>query len=102
MFKYRAIKKYGKSLLPQLEKRFGEKSTYNSSQIRSTVYQYNFSPKYLPLGYILFLEKKELNTVMEREFPELCISLFQNEINDFLVKKKYKGYLSILSQAITK
>lgn len=100
MFKYRSIKKYGKKLLPLLEKRYGVKGTYSSGEIRTTVYHCNFNPKYLPLGYILFLEKKELKVVMPREFPELCISNYQNEINDILVKKKYSGYLAILSQAI--
>lgn len=98
MFKYRAIKKYGKKLLPKLEKRFGAQEFYNASQIRSTVYQCNFNPKHLPLGYLLFLEKSELNAVIEREFPDLCIHQYQRETSEFLTKKNYNGYLSILAQ----
>lgn len=97
MFKYRAIKKYGKKLLPKLEKRFGVKDAYNASEIRSTVYQCNFNPNHLPLGYILFLEKSELDKTIKREFPDLCIQQYKRETNEFLTKKNYNGYLSILA-----
>ena len=73
MFKYSSIKKYGKKLHPKLVKRFGEQQFYSSSQVRSTVYQCDFNPDYLPLGYLLFLDKTASNEIIKVEFPQLCL-----------------------------
>jgi len=97
MFKRRAIKKYGNKLLPELQKRYGENTFYSASQVRSTVYQCNFNPTYLPLGYLLFLEDNTLNEVIISEFPELCIKQYKQEIKDYLDERKYYGYLKLLS-----
>ncbi len=63
MFKRAAIKRYGHRLQPKLNKRYGEQSFYSARQVRATVYQCNFNPSYLPLGYLLFLDKPELTDV---------------------------------------
>lgn len=97
MFKRRAIKKYGNQLLPKLQKRYGEQTYYSSSQVRATVYQCNFNPNYLPLGYILFLDACALNNVIAVEFPELCISRYKQEIKTYLDERRYYGYLKLLS-----
>jgi len=97
MFKRRAIKKYGNQLLPKLQKRYGENTFYNASQVRSTIYQCNFNPSYLPLGYILFLDSCELNTVITTEFPNLCIRKYKEEMKDYLSERKYYGYLKLLN-----
>jgi len=97
MFKRRAIKKYGNQLLPKLQKRYGENTFYNASQVRSTIYQCNFNPSYLPLGYILFLDSSDLNTVITTEFPELCIRKYKEEMKDYLSERKYYGYLKLLN-----
>jgi len=97
MFKRRAIKKYGNQLLPKLQKRFGESTFYNASQVRSTIYQCNFNPNYLPLGYILFLDSCELNSVVTTEFPDLCIRTYKEEMRDYLNERKYYGYLKLLN-----
>lgn len=95
MFKYWSIKKYGTKLLPTLEKRYGEHPTYTSNQIRATVYQDNFSPEFLPLGYILFLDPKELEEVLLIEFPELNLQDFKNEVLAYL-GNNYPGTLEKL------
>jgi hypothetical protein len=97
MFKRRAIKKYGNNLLPKLQHRYGEHTFYNASQVRATVYQCNFNPTYLPLGYILFLDACELSKVIAIEFPELCIRKYKQEIKDYLSERKYYGYLKLLN-----
>jgi hypothetical protein len=97
MFKRRAIKKYGNNLLPKLQHRYGERTFYNASQVRSTIYQCNFNPSYLPLGYILFLDSYDLSKVITAEFPGLCIQKYKQEIKDYLNKRKYYGYLKLLS-----
>ena len=97
MFKRRAIKKYGNQLLPKLQKRYGEQTFYNASQVRATIYQCNFNPTYLPLGYLLFLDACALNKVVSIEFPELCIKEYKEEIKDYLDERKYYGYLKLLS-----
>ena len=98
MFKYRSIKKYGSKLLPTLEKRFGYQDFYSASQIRATVYQKNLNPQYLPLGYILFLESRELSHIMAVEFPTINITEYKNEMLSYLESKSYQGYLSVLHQ----
>ena len=60
MFKYSSIKKYGNKLLPALEKKFGNKTYFSASEVRSTVYKKNFNPAFLPLGYIISLHPDEL------------------------------------------
>ena len=97
MFKRRAIKKYGNKLLPKLQHRYGEHIYYNASQVRATIYQCNFNPSYLPLGYILFLDSSDLRKVITTEFPELCIRKYKEEINDYLSARKYYGYLKLLN-----
>jgi len=97
MFKRRAIKKYGNQLLPKLQQRYGEQTFYNASQVRATVYQCNFNPTYLPLGYLLFLDTCALNEVISKEFPELSIRDYKQEIKNYLSDRKYYGYLKLLS-----
>jgi hypothetical protein len=97
MLKRRAIKKYGNQLLPKLQQRYGEQNFYNASQVRSTIYQCNFNPRYLPLGYLLFLDSCSLNKVTADEFPELCMREYKREIKDYLSNHKYYGSLKILN-----
>jgi len=97
MLKYLSIKKYGDKLLKKLEKKFGKKSFYTRSEIRGTVYKGNFSPTYLPLGYILYLEPQELPNVIGCEFPDVDMLEYKEEILKYLDKKSYQG--SILQLA---
>jgi hypothetical protein len=96
MFKYWSIKRYGTKLLPTLEKRFGEKNFYSASEVRSTIFQENFAPKYLPLGYLLFLNESSLKEVMLIEYPNINIASYKKEILSYLTKKRYQGYLRAL------
>ena len=98
MFKHAAIKKYGYKLQPSLQKRYGEKRFYTASQIRATVYQCDFNPCYLPLGYLLFLEPLYLTPLINKEFPNLCIENYKKEMRDYLDERKYHGYLQLLTQ----
>jgi len=98
MFKRAAIKKYGKKLLPALQKRYGEQQYYNPSQVRTTVYKGNFSPRYLPLGYLMFIEPNQLPSLIKEEFPNLCINNYTQEIRDYLDKHKYYGLLKFLAE----
>ena len=100
MFKYWSIKRYGTKLLPILERNFGIKVNYTASEVRSTVFKNNFSPKYLPLGYILFLDDISLMETMHVEFPQLKIAEYRKEILNYLDSKSYHGYLQILHQSI--
>ena len=93
VFKYYSIKKYGAKLLPTLEKRYGKKKFYSASQVRSTVYQNDFNPKYLPLAYLLFLDQNALKNVLFAEYPELNISQYKKDIGLYIARKKYNGYL---------
>lgn len=97
MFKYFSIKKYGAKLLPTLEKRYGEKKHYSASQVRSTVYQNDFNPKYLPLAYLLFLEQNALKNVLFSEYPELNINQYKKDIGLYIARKKYNGYFQTLN-----
>ena len=97
MFKYWAIKKYGKQLLPLLQKRYGKQKSYTPHQIRATVYQCGFNPLFLPLGYILFLDATLLDKIMRAEFPNLCVFSYKQEISDFLNRRRYQGFLEILA-----
>lgn len=96
MFKYYSIKKYGKKLLPALEKRYGHKEYYSASEVRATVYQNNFNPKYLPLAYLLFLDQNALKNVLYSEYPELNISHYKQDIVEYLNRKQYQGFLKKL------
>lgn len=98
MFKYWSIKRYGTKLLPILERNFGCKEYYNASEIRTTIFKNNFSTKYLPLGYILFLDDLSLKETMYIEFPQIEICHYRKEITDYLESKSYHGYLQVLSQ----
>jgi len=100
MFKYWSIKRYGTKLLPALEKRFGIKESYSASEIRSTVFIKNFSPKYLPLGYLLFLDDITLKETMYVEFPQLTVASYRQEILSYLDSKSYHGYLQVLQKGI--
>ena len=97
MFKHLPIKKYGIKLLPKLQKRYGELSFYNANQVRSTIYQCNFNPKYLPLGYILFLDDFSSEDIIKKEFPQLSIAQYKQEIRLLLGKHKYYGHLQNLA-----
>ena len=97
MFKQLAIRKYGNKLLPKLQKRYGEQKYYNASQVRATVYQCDFNPNFLPLGYLLFLEKSTLNKIISIEFPELCIRQYKQDMQGYLNKHQYYGHLRLLS-----
>ena len=101
MLKFRAIKKYGAKLMPALESRFGEKKYYTPSEVRSTVYLKNFNPKYLPLAYLLYLEKNDLKNVIYIEYPELDIEQYTIEINDYISRKKYGEYFQRLNVNLT-
>ena len=97
MFKLSAIKKYGNKLLPLLQKRYGEQFFYTASQIRATIYQCNFNPKYLPLGYLLFIDPALLIQLIQKEFPNICITRYKKEMRDYLDAHKYYGYLKSLT-----
>ncbi len=98
MFKYWSLKKYGNKLLPRLEKQFGHQTFYTPSQVRTVVYQKDFDPTFLPLGYILFVNPHLLNEVMEKEFPLIDINEYRREILAYLDRKSYQGYLQVLKQ----
>jgi len=97
MFKYWSIKKYGNKLLPKLIKRYGKQKFYSERQIRATVYQCNFKPKFLPIGYILYLEPSKLDSIIEKEFPGMSIPEFRKEIANYLEAKHYTGALEALA-----
>ena len=99
MFKYWSLKKYGTKLQPTLEKRYGKQEFYSAHQIRATVYQKDFNPKFLPLGYLIFLQPNELEQVMSLEFPDLNIEEFKQQIANYLSNKNYEGHLEVLKQA---
>jgi|TARA_B110000211_G_scaffold90335_1_gene105511 hypothetical protein len=101
LLKFHAIKKYGSKLRPKLVNRFGEKKYYSPSEVRSTVYQKNFNPKYLPLAYLLCLEKNDLKNVLFTEYPELDIEQYRIEINDYITRKKYGEYFQRLNHELT-
>lgn len=88
MFKYWAIKKYGDKLHKKLQQRYGVTPHYSAHQIRATVYQGNFNPEYLPLGYILYLEHSAINAVFAAEFPEIAIQAYKNELLSYLDSRK--------------
>ncbi len=97
MFKYSSIKRYGKRLHPKLVKRFGEKKFYSSSQIRSTVYQCDFNPEYLPLGYLLFLEKNASQEIITLEFPQLCLITYKKNLLDCLKSRDSEVFSEVLA-----
>lgn len=98
MFKYWSIKKYGSKLLPTLEKYYGVKNFYTPSEIRTTVYQQDFNPDYLPLAYLLFLNTADVKSVFAKEFPLICPENYKRETLAYLHKKQYLGFLHILNQ----
>ncbi|MFD2166398.1 hypothetical protein ACFSJY_08965 [Thalassotalea euphylliae] len=99
MFRYWSIKRYGTCFLPTLEKRYGKLPYYNAHQIRSTVYQKDFNPEFLPLAYMLFLTPSELSSVLSAEFPDLNVEEYKLDIISYLQSKSYQGYLNVLQQA---
>ncbi|MFT5757272.1 MAG: hypothetical protein ACI9LM_002001 [Alteromonadaceae bacterium] len=82
MFKKLAIKKYANKLLTTLKKRYGDHDKYSASQIRETIYKCGFNPKYLPLAYILHLQKEQITATLGLEFPHLNIASFRKEVCD--------------------
>jgi len=98
MFKYWSIKKYGAKLLPTLEKRYGIQDYYSPSQVRATVFQCDFSPEFLLLGYVLFCQRRSLNQVAKKEFPHINVEQYTRDIINFLDSKRYHGYLKVLHQ----
>ncbi len=100
MFKYWSLKKYGTKFLPTLEKQFGQHNFYTPSQVRSTVYCKNFDPQFLPLAYVLFVEPKLLNELLAKEFPQIDIEKYKREILEYLDRKSYSGYLSVLENIV--
>lgn len=83
--------------MPALEKRYGCKEHYSASEVRATVYQNNFNPKYLPLAYLLFLDQNALKNVLYLEYPELNICQYKQDIVEYLSRKQYNGYLKKLA-----
>lgn len=84
MFTRLAIKKYVSKLRPTLEKRYGIQTHYTSSQVRATVFQKDFSPRFLPLGYIMCLNRTELQQVLMIEFPNIDIIEYKAEVMTYL------------------
>jgi len=79
-----AIKRYANKLLPTLNKRYGTSEKYSAHQIRETIFKCGFNPKYLPLAYILYIEKEQLIPILAIEYPELDITSFRKEICYYL------------------
>ncbi|MGB1197426.1 MAG: hypothetical protein ACPG46_00160 [Thalassotalea sp.] len=98
MFKYWSVKKYGNKLLPALENRYGIKDFYSPSEVRSTVYQKDFNPDLLPLGYLLFLNSTDLSSIFSQEFPSLTPESYKQEILAYLNTKQYLGFTHLLNQ----
>lgn len=96
MFKYLSLKKYSIKLLPILERHYGKKTYYSATEVRATIYQHDFNPKYLPLAYLMFLEENMLNSVLYIEFPELDIEQYKKDIVTYLEKKNFAGSLTQL------
>jgi len=97
MFKQAAIKRYGKRLHPYLQKRYGKKAFYSASEVRATVYQCSFKPKYLPLGYLLFLENSALKTIIKKEFPSLNIDTYRKEMAKHLNGSEFLKNLQLIT-----
>lgn len=96
MFKYLSLKKYSIKLLPVLERHYGKKTHYSPTEVRTTIYQHDFNPKYLPLAYLMFLEESMLSSVLYIEFPELDIVQYKEDIVTYLKKKNFIGSLTRL------
>ena len=96
MFKYWSIKKYGLNLQNKLVERYGLHEYFNAHQVRATVYQCNFNPKFLPLAYLLYITPAQLTKVMANEFPDISISCYKNEMLTYLDTKKYQGFILAL------
>lgn len=96
MFKYWSIKKYGSKLLLQLEKRYGKAPHYSAHQIRATVYQCDFNAKYLPLGYLLYLDRPIIASVLKQEFPQLNVAQYKQEILKVLSGRSCQNFFAIL------
>lgn len=90
MFTYLSIKKYANKLLPTLESRYGAKKFYTAREVRATVYQRSYNPKFLPLGYIIALNQHDLETIMKKEFPDVDICEYKSKMIEYLNSKKFK------------
>ena len=83
-----SIKRYINRLNIKLEQRFGQQVSYSASQVRTVVYQRNFNPKHLALGYIIALNEHDLSDVLSNEFPDLCKSTYIKQIISTLSSSK--------------
>lgn len=98
MFKSWSIKKYGYNLHCKLIKRYGVQHYFTIHQVRATVYQCNFNPKYLPLAYLIYLSPESLFTIMEIEFPEISISSYRQEMLAYFGDNKSSDLVHIHNQ----
>jgi len=98
MFKSWSIKKYGYKLHHKLIKRYGIQHYYSIHQVRATVYQCNFNPKYLPLAYLFYLSPEHLSNIMKSEFPEISIPLYRQEMLAYFGQQKSVEFMQILNQ----
>jgi len=99
MFKSWSIKKYGYKLHHKLINRYGVQLYFTVHQVRATVYQCNFNPKFLPLAYILYLSPEQLAKIIAIEFPELSIASYKKEMLTYLGKNKSMHVNQIINQA---
>ncbi|WP_206485433.1 DUF6559 family protein [Thalassotalea sp. G2M2-11] len=100
MFKYWSLKKYGKKLLPTLEKHYGVQDFYTPSQIRTVVYCKDFDPSYLPLAYLLYAAPQSLTETLETEFPRLDIQAYKREIIGYLEQQSYRDHFQKLQEVM--
>lgn len=84
MFNKLSVRRYIKKLGPALEKQYGPSNNYSASQVRTIVFKKDFNAKFLPLAYIMFLEKEELNAILAVEFPDLCLSHFEKTVRHLI------------------
>ena len=87
MFSQRSVKKYINKLTPRLEKRYGKQVNYSASQVRTTVYQRDFNPSHLALGYIIALNEHDLAAVLKIEYPDLSVTKYMNDVIDTIGTK---------------
>lgn len=96
MFNRFSVKRYIKKLRPLLEKQYGQRNTYSASQVRTTVFKKNFDTKYLPLAYIMCLNKDDIRTVLNVEFPELCVTDFEQTIKNLIDSPEISQHFNTL------
>lgn len=96
MFNKLSVKRYVKKLRPVLEKKYGQRNTYSARQIRTTVFKANFNVRYLPLAYIMCLKKDEIISVLDVEFPELCVTEFEQTISNLVESPEIAQHFNTL------